>query len=290
MKGDLELGARFGRLMALLPIGGKGAKYICICDCGETKAVSAYNMLKGDALSCGCLAKGRPRNRNTTDLSGKKIGKLSVVDMAPHVIGLGRMWNCICECGNKKIVRGLHLLSGAVTSCGCRTGKAISVNEFGDVTIFAIRSGHKILIDSEDLDLMSQHKWRVSTGYAKAHDRSTQASADVKGIFLHRLIMGCVAGDGKYVDHINGNKLDNRKINLRVCTHAENLRNRGATKANKSGLKGAYWSKQRGKWYSEIKVGGKKKYLGVFATAEEAHKAFLMAASEFHGEFAYGAN
>ncbi|MBR8182118.1 hypothetical protein KDW54_06870 [Burkholderia ambifaria] len=60
MKGNLEIGARFGRLTALLPLGGQGAKYICVCDCGETKAISAYGMLNGKATSCGCF---REENR-----------------------------------------------------------------------------------------------------------------------------------------------------------------------------------------------------------------------------------
>lgn len=60
MKRDLEIGARFGRLTALLPLGGHAAKYICVCDCGETKAISAYGMLRGSATSCGCFRRELP--------------------------------------------------------------------------------------------------------------------------------------------------------------------------------------------------------------------------------------
>lgn len=286
MKGRLEIGARFGRLTALLALGGPGSKYICICDCGETKAISAYNMLKGDSSSCGCLAKGRPRNRNTTDLSGKKIGKLSVVDMAPHVIGLGRMWNCVCDCGSNKVVRGHHLLSGIVTSCGCRTGKAAAACKSGDIATLTMSSGREVLIDSADLNLVTQYKWRVSAGYAKAHDRTNQAGVDAKGVFLHRLVMGCTVGDGRYVDHINGNRLDNRKSNLRICSQAENMRNTKIRSDNRSGFKGVRSHKGGSKWTASISVNKKRTYLGIFDTPEAAYDAYCKAAQELHGEFA----
>lgn len=88
------------------------------------------------------------------------------------------------------------------------------------------------------------------------------------------------------VDHINLDRADNRWTNLRAASRSENLGNIGARSDNKSGLKGAYYSKRLRKWQSFIQIQGKHDYLGLFATAEEAHAAYAKAAAERFGEFA----
>ncbi|WP_080662516.1 HNH endonuclease [Sinorhizobium meliloti] len=90
------------------------------------------------------------------------------------------------------------------------------------------------------------------------------------------------------VDHINLVKDDNRWLNLREASRSDNLGNRAAYSNNKSGLKGAYFSKRLNKWQSFIQKGGKHKYLGLFATAEDAHAAYMAAANDNFGEFARG--
>lgn len=88
------------------------------------------------------------------------------------------------------------------------------------------------------------------------------------------------------VDHINLDRADNRWTNLRAASRRENLGNIGARSDNKSGLKGAYYSKRLRKWQSFIQIQGKHDYLGLFTTAEEAHAAYAKAAAERFGEFA----
>lgn len=101
---------------------------------------------------------------------------------------------------------------------------------------------------------------------------------------MHRLITG--AGAGQQVDHINGNKLDNRRSNLRLCTQSENMRNRGATALNTSGFKGVHWSANDRKWRAGIKVEGKRIFLGLYLSKEEAAEAYNRAAESLHGLFA----
>lgn len=84
------------------------------------------------------------------------------------------------------------------------------------------------------------------------------------------------------IDHINGNKKDNRISNLRECSQAENNQNYAAFKCNKTGLIGAHWHKARNKWKSSIGVDGKNIYLGMFDTAQEAHKAYCDAKQKIH--------
>lgn len=91
------------------------------------------------------------------------------------------------------------------------------------------------------------------------------------------------------IDHIDGNRLNNKFSNLRLATQTQNARNRGPNKKSKSGLKGAYWSKSQQTWTSQITINNKSIHLGYFLTPELAHMAYCKAAAELHGDFARGA-
>lgn len=93
-----------------------------------------------------------------------------------------------------------------------------------------------------------------------------------KGYFSHRLAWLYIHGrfPNNDVDHINGNGLDNRIINLRDVTESENLRNMKLSKLNKSGVIGVSWEKLVSKWRADIRIDGKKKFLGFFDDLEDA--------------------
>lgn len=82
------------------------------------------------------------------------------------------------------------------------------------------------------------------------------------------------------IDHINGDKGDNRIANLREATNAENNRNTGAGQANTSGFKGVCWDKAKGKWRAQIEIDGRGAHLGYFTTPEAAYVA---SAAKHHG-------
>lgn len=102
---------------------------------------------------------------------------------------------------------------------------------------------------------------------------------------LHRFILGCEYGDGLEVDHVSGDTLDNRRSNLRGCTHSENLRNQRKHKNNRSGFKGASYHKASGKFQAQITADGKVFPLGLYLTPEEAHAAYCAASAKYHKEF-----
>lgn len=88
------------------------------------------------------------------------------------------------------------------------------------------------------------------------------------------------------IDHINGNRADNRLSNLREANNAENQRNRGAQGNNTSGVKGVSWNKSNSRWQAHIKVSGRKYHLGYFGSIEDAATARASATPRMHGEFA----
>tara|TARA_R110000824_G_scaffold217121_2_gene403649 strand:+ start:61 stop:615 length:555 start_codon:yes stop_codon:yes gene_type:complete len=161
----------------------------------------------------------------------------------------------------------------------------------------------KVLYDAEDEDKISKHKWCVSKNGSKFYVRAAvphpsrgmqpRGSGGGSGesgpgqtcLQLHRLIMN--TPKGMHTDHINGDPLDNRKENLRICTGAENQRNKGPQKNNTSGFKGVYWHKGSKKWSAQVAYNKKNIYIGCFKDKEEAARAHDAKAKELHGEFAY---
>lgn len=125
----------------------------------------------------------------------------------------------------------------------------------------------------------------IYSGYLRIRVGSSQ-------YFAHRLAWLIWHGKdpGEYcIDHINGNKLDNRICNLRLCTHAENMRNRKINTNSSSGLKGVSFDKSKNRWRAVIKFQNKSITIGRFDTPELAHLAYCKAAAELHGEFARAA-
>ena len=93
------------------------------------------------------------------------------------------------------------------------------------------------------------------------------------------------------IDHIDGDRSNNRISNLREATNSQNSQNRKLSIANTSGYKGVYWHAQTSKWQARIMINGRGKHLGLFDSAKEAHAAYCIAADRLYGEFAnYGAS
>lgn len=153
----------------------------------------------------------------------------------------------------------------------------------GDEAHVPLNTGDIAIIDVADAGLVDGHQWYLSkTGYV----RRTDWSRGVRGtVDMHRLVIDCPAG--KCVDHIDGNKLNNRRHNLRVATPSLNGANRSANRGSESSrFKGVTWSKSSVKWQAQIKSAGVKRYLGLFETESDAHEAYVRAARELFGEFA----
>lgn len=152
-----------------------------------------------------------------------------------------------------------------------------------------LSQGKFAIVDDEDYEYLNQWKWSiVSDSINQYAIRRLSTSIDKKRrtIRMHRLVLDVI--DKKLVvDHINGNTLDNRKSNLRVCTQLENNKNVNKIKSNnKTGYKGVLWHKRDRIYEAFIGLNGKRIYLGRFHDIIEAVKAYNEAALKYHGEFA----
>lgn len=143
--------------------------------------------------------------------------------------------------------------------------------------------GLHALVDAGDFESLSRHRWYLAkVGYAVANIRDDSGKRRV--VYMHHLVID--ANDGRERDHINGDKLDNRKSNLRVATRSQNNANSGPRKHNLSGVKGLRWLPAQGKWQARLTVGGTSRHLGNFDSLNEAAEAYRSAAVEAFGEFA----
>jgi hypothetical protein len=144
--------------------------------------------------------------------------------------------------------------------------------------IINLSQGKTSLVDSEDFDRINNHKWSY---HPRKHLEYGRGRVGGKMVYLHRFIMNFPKG--KEIDHINGNGLDNRKVNLQSVTHQQNMSKQRVRKDSKSGIKrvwihkptlakGMYTKKGtlRKCWVAELSKNGKKIGLGYFSTKEEA--------------------
>jgi hypothetical protein len=140
-------------------------------------------------------------------------------------------------------------------------------------------------VDDCDYELVSKYTWKLARDKSNIYAiASVKVNGRMTTIRMHRVILG--AKPGTTIDHINGNGLDNRRANLRFCSHNENNRNRQKRGKFTSRYKGVYQLRGSIRWKASIKCEGVQTHLGTFDREVDAAKAYDAAAREKFGEFA----
>lgn len=220
--------------------------------------------------------KGKKRKTKSTvkyDVHiGDKFNRLTVVSDWFYTVSPNgyenRTVHCICDCGNELDVFVASLCNGNTKSCGClkvekaRAGRERVKNTYetdGDVTKVFDKRGNYTLIDTEDLEKIKDFYAfeNSSRGYwMYTHGRGKMGA-------FHRLLTDCPKD--LVVDHLNHNRADNRKCNLKVCTQQDNSKNKPFI--------GVVLLEHIDKWQASVKEDGKIKYIGIYDTFDEAVKA-----------------
>lgn len=218
------VGERFGLLTVEKRQGINSSKHTtwqCICECGNKSIHTSSNLKSGNAKSCGCLRKKPQR----IDLSNQKFGFLTVKSLN-NVENDKKIayWNCICKCGNKKIVSTGHLKSGHTKSCGCLKSETSRNLAYKNL------AGKKKISENKTLQK------RIVGGYIKIHDRN-HARSDKSGfVFEHIVVMENIIGrclsKNENVHHKNGDRSDNRPENLELWDTSQPPGQRVKDKAN----------------------------------------------------------
>lgn len=139
---------------------------------------------------------------------------------------------------------------------------------------------------NDKFDKQFAHK---EAGCKKRSDGYSIVAWNKSHLLIHRAVWTMFnrqLAKGEDIDHINGNRADNRIENLRLCSRSENLRNAQKRKDNTSGIKGVGLHALTGKWRARISIAGKQVYLGLFQSLKEAEYAIMKIRAEAHGQFA----
>lgn len=153
------------------------------------------------------------------------------------------------------------------------------------IKIWTYKRRAQFIIDDADFDKIQGFNWGISTGgYIVASDWRSEDKAINKKVYIHRLLHEFDLEKGMTVDHINGDKLDNRRSNLRIASYSQNHANKSKSRGT-SKYKGVHLGTTA--WVAQIRSESKRYHLGSFQTQEEAALAYDQKALELFGEFAF---
>lgn len=149
--------------------------------------------------------------------------------------------------------------------------------------LISLTQGKFAIVNAEDYEWLMQWKWNFHKGYANRTIRKGHGNNKTYSLRMHMILLDMPKG--MWCDHINGNRLDNRRGNLRICTPAQNCRNRKSF-GKTSNYLGVSLEKSRNKWNSSICYNNKRIRIGRFPNELDAALAYNEAAKKYFGEFA----
>ncbi len=147
-----------------------------------------------------------------------------------------------------------------------------------------LTQGKFALVDDEDFERVNQYKWYANKSHCVWYARRGKwIKGELKIFHMHRFLTDF---PGSGIDHIDGNGLNNQKVNLRLATFIQNRANADGHRNGSSQYKGVSWHKRAGKWCAQIAFKGRHLYIGTFKDEINAAKAYDKKAIQFHGKYA----
>lgn len=235
------------------------------------------------------------------NLIGFKSGRLTVIDYG-YTKNKRVYWKCECSCDNHTIC---YIPEGHLTdktrptkSCGClqkeRAYKACKkqnkiVFQDKNIIIFVDDKGCQCTIDAKNYEKVKEFHWNKGKQYWTAHNPKRGQPDQPPLIPLHVLIKTNETCKNRnyVVDHIDGNTDNNLESNLRVCSKADNNKNKTIRSNNTSGEQGVFYRKQANKWDAYISINKKRIYLGAFASKQDATVCRKIAEILLYKEYSY---
>jgi len=257
-------GEKFGRLTVVSfdSINKNGTPvWNCLCECGNKSKVTRSHLRSGSTKSCGCLARELSAKRQLKDFSGRKFGRLTVINRHSNSSANKSMWLCKCDCGATSIVSGSNLISGSTKSCGCIVkGRKIS---------HGLGRSHVYIIWRNMLHRCYNINNKSYETYGKRGIKVCDEWKNSVEVFNEWFEINYK--EGLQIDRIDSDG-DYTPSNCRFVTPSINSANRGIKSTNTSGYTGV--GKRAKKFFAYIKFNSETIfYKGRFTTAEEAAKA-----------------
>jgi len=228
------------------------------------------------------------------NLIGKTFDKLTVLYRVKSD-KRSVLWKCLCDCGNYYITSS-RLKKNVYCSCGCVNSRSLNSenriyvdndNLCGKIDLYNIKKEiiGCAIIDVDDLEICKNYTWFKSKRNSVEGRLKNSKNKSNKIIKLHRLVMG--VDDKKIqIDHINHDILDNRKINLRMCSNKENQRNKIKNIKSKFGINGVFFHEKQNRYLSYITFDKKRIHIGSFKTLDEAINSRIDAEKIYFKDFA----
>lgn len=237
------------------------------------------------------------------DLTGQQFGRWTVLyyDEEKSRKTKRTYWVCQCSCEDKTIksVRADELGKSSC-SCGCLHKEMVSSistgNKYskkyntydlsGEYGIGYTSKGEEFWFDLEDYDKIKDYCWNISPkGYVVCANNIN--GVKTTSYFQRMLFKELPSSTEMQIDHINHNRFDNRKNNLRICTPSQNCMNKSLRPDNTTGVPGVYWYKPSNQWVAKICANKNEIHLGYFDIFEDAVLARKQAEEKYFGEYSY---
>lgn len=270
-KWDTSPGSVLGcyTVLAVLPSGTKTPKYRVRCECGDEHVITHHTLISRPSHCKNCCEHPEREKWRAARHSwvGQIINGWRIITEEGRDSANATQYLCECvNCGNREVSTIYKLQNLKGTRCiKCPPDYGFIIENGAAKGV--LPSGDEFLVDESDIPLVNSVHWYINEGYLFNQTKEFGKRR------LHRMILGLPKGDRRVVDHINRNKLDNRRSNLRIVEQGDNCRNKSLRKDNRTGFVGVHRDTGKNSFYASI--GHKKRTVRIGVSENPVYCAQL---------------